>query len=195
MEDNSDGASLRSRSYSGGPRRSGSQANSSNTSMSRSQRVIPTNAKQHVVAASSNIGGDETSSERTTVPDDAPSVDPFATLRSIPPEVKKYFGGKVGPIDGIWLTPHPLSLLPPSYHKTLSGIKGSKDLSQNKRNEWELDLLREYDDTRMEKYEEFLLRCRRDPEKQLNKFVAKQESGKKDPKEAGRKKGKEEKRG
>jgi hypothetical protein len=197
---------LRSRSMSGGPTRrtstgtsassggslrkmTSSSASSSSSSSSSSAGQSSGNkpplplssgaaatATATTAAAGSGTAPTECVSGRSGAADEE-GGNPFSTLSSIPPEVRSYFNGKLGPIDGIWLHPHPLSLLPPSYYKVLNNIQAvpAKDLPPAKRSEWELDLMREYDDTRMEKYEEFFTRCRKSPEKQLNKYCVKQD--------------------
>jgi hypothetical protein len=192
-------STLRSRSYSGGPRRSIAGGGGANNAIRKTNSNLSSSAQSGGNKPPLSTGGSSNSvtteclsARKAVVEDDDEEVsNPFSTLSCIPPEVRSYFSGKLGPIDGIWLSAHPLSLLPQTYYKTLNNIQAFpvKDLPANKKSEWELDLLREYDDTRMEKYEEFLVRCRKNPEKQINKFLSKYESAnKKDAKDTPKKK-------
>lgn len=206
-------SNLRSRSMSGGPTRRVS-SNSGAGVAQGSLRKLPSsssmqsnggggNPSKPPLASSTSMGGGASSSSSApseclsarkgaTEEEEEDATNLFSTLSSIPPEVRSYYSGKVGPIDGVWLNAHPLTLLPQSYYKTFSNIQAvaAKDLPPNKRNEWELDLLREYDDARMDKYEEYLVKCRKNPDKQINKFFVKQDVGanKKDSKDASKKK-------
>ena len=208
---------LRSRSMSGGPtRRTSSNASgapggqgvaqgslrklasssavqtstsNNNTNTNTNTNKPPLNTTSAPPPSNTSGSGSSSLSTPRSATDEEESTNMFATLGSIPPEVRSYFSGKLGPIDGIWLNAHPLTLLPPSYYKIVSNIQAvsSKDLPPNKRSEWELDLLREYDDTRMGKYEEFLVKCRKNPEKQMDKFITKPNNNttsRKDPKDA-----------
>ena len=194
-----DTSSLRSRSMSGGPtRRTNANTNSQSGGGSTSLRKLPASATSSTNGGvkpplSSTAPSGSLSARIGDDDDEEEEINPFATLSSIPPDVRSYCDSKLGPIDGVWLGTHPLAILPQSYHKTLRTIRNfsSKDLPPSKRNEWELDLQREYDDTRMEKYEEFLTKQRKNPEKQINKFFAKYEAlngNKKESKDSTKKK-------
>lgn len=80
-------------------------------------------------------------------------------FRSFPPELQRVIKSHKGPICGIWTVTHPLQLHPLAYHETLTTIQDS-GLPELKRLEWELDVLRDYDIRRIDKFEDFLLSCR-----------------------------------
>lgn len=145
------GNDRRSRSTSSGPQRS------LNRGLSASSKVPP---KQSKSATSGN--------KPSPIPSDqVPSL--FSTLKCFPSEINRYVNGTKGPIHGIWITDHPLSSLPASYYETVSLIDSfpSSALADNKRVEWEMDLLREYDDKRMERLEEYLTTCRKNVDEQI----------------------------
>mmetsp|Transcript_26403 Transcript_26403/g.26653 ORF Transcript_26403/g.26653 Transcript_26403/m.26653 type:complete len:140 (-) Transcript_26403:23-442(-) len=78
---------------------------------------------------------------------------------SFPPDMHRFVKGLRGPVLGVWTVPHPLQLHPYSYHEALSAIQEA-GLGDAKKQEWELDLLREYDEKRMDRFESFLISCR-----------------------------------
>jgi hypothetical protein len=77
-------------------------------------------------------------------------------LRSLLPEVSRQVNINNGHYQGIWLAPHPLQIEPPSLIDARAVVHES-NLSTAKKFEWEMDLLREYDEKRMNRYEQFLL--------------------------------------
>lgn len=87
-------------------------------------------------------------------------------LLTLPAEVQSCISPRRGPLYGVWHTPHPLTYLGSSHEDVLDAIQAST-ISDAKRIEWELDSLREHDEKRMERYEDFLLSCRKNPEQQI----------------------------
>ena len=81
-------------------------------------------------------------------------------LRSFPPDVQRLLKNLRGPLYGIWTVTHPLQLHPNSYHEMLQAIQDASGISDSKRLEWELDLLRDFDERRMDRFESYLVSCR-----------------------------------
>ena len=64
-----------------------------------------------------------------------------------------------GSVDGIWFTPHPLQLQPVALLESMQAVSDCRQglqLSIEKQQTWQLDLLRDYDEQRMFRYETFL---------------------------------------
>ena len=99
--------------------------------------------------------------------DDPP--DPFETLKCFPAEVQSYLNCHRGPIHGVWLTEHPLSTYPYQYYDMQAYIESfsAASLPDNKRQEWTIDLLREFDDRRMDGLEDYLLSHRKNVDEQM----------------------------
>jgi hypothetical protein len=55
-----------------------------------------------------------------------------------------------------WLTPHPLQFQSQAHTDALLTVANSA-LSENKKLEWQLDVLQEYDEKRMERFKRFLM--------------------------------------
>jgi hypothetical protein len=83
----------------------------------------------------------------------------FAMLRSLPPEMVGRVASGKGTARGCWLTVHPLQLQPNALTDSLSAVAESS-LSGDKKIEWQLDLLREYDEKRMDRFDAFLVSMR-----------------------------------
>lgn len=150
----------RSRSYSSGPQRSnqrGSSASSSSKLPPKLQTKLNEKASTSVVP----------SSQQQQSSPQFPSL--FSTLKCFPADLNRYVHGTRGPIHGIWITDHPLSSLPSTYFEAVSVIDSfpSSMLTENKKVEWEMDLIREYDAKRMDRLEEYLMTCRKNIEEQI----------------------------
>jgi hypothetical protein len=78
----------------------------------------------------------------------------MAMLKSLPPEISRRCGR--GMLKGVWMVSHPLQSQPFSLTDSLSAVAESS-LSKEKKLEWQLDLLREYDEKRMDRFEAFLV--------------------------------------
>jgi len=76
-------------------------------------------------------------------------------LKSLPPDILKLSINK-GPIKDYWLITQPVQTHPMTEIDTISMIQETS-LSDGKKIEWELDVLREYDEKRMERFESFLV--------------------------------------
>ena len=83
----------------------------------------------------------------------------IAMFRTVPPEVIRRIHMTKGSVRGIWLQPHPLQLHPIVFADSVNSAKDST-LPAAKKFEWEMDLLREYDDHKQDKYEDFLIERR-----------------------------------
>lgn len=81
----------------------------------------------------------------------------IAVLKSVPPEVRHRISSSVGPVSGVWLHLHPLQLQSLQHEEILHLVGENPTLPPNKRIEWELDIMREYDEKRMEKFAAFLI--------------------------------------
>ena len=115
--------------------------------------------------------------------------DQFETLKCFPAEIQGQLGAMKGPVHGVWLTEHPLSTFPYAYYEMQSYIESfsSNSMSETKRREWQTDLLREYDDKRMDRMEDYLLSHRRNMEEQMQ-FASATTSGARGGKDTGDKK-------
>ena len=76
-------------------------------------------------------------------------------LKSLPTDILKLSINK-GPIKDYWLITQPIQTHPMAEIDTISMIQET-NLSDGKKIEWELDVLREYDEKRMERFESFLV--------------------------------------
>jgi len=80
----------------------------------------------------------------------------LAILSAIPPDCLRRFNAHRGPVYGVWLASHPLKLYPAAWADIMNVIQESA-LSDSKKLEWELDVLREYDEKRLDRLENFLV--------------------------------------
>jgi hypothetical protein len=159
----------RSRSYSSGPQRSNQRGSSA------SKLPPKSNQTSRISTQSSGVGGGGANpsgggTKQSSALPSSQRVPPlFSTLKCFPSDINKYINGRRGPIHGIWITDHPLSSLPASYYETVSLIDSypASILTDNKRAEWEMDLLREYDEKRMDRLEEYLISCRKNIDEQI----------------------------
>jgi hypothetical protein len=81
------------------------------------------------------------------------------TLAALSTDMLRMVEGGGGMLGGMWFTSHPLQLQPISLTESLLAVTESKQgqgMSLEKRETWEMDLLREYDEQRMDRYESFL---------------------------------------
>jgi hypothetical protein len=76
-------------------------------------------------------------------------------LKSLPTDILKLNINK-GPIKDYWLITQPIQTHPMAEIDTINMIQET-NLSDGKKIEWELDVLREYDEKRMERFESFLV--------------------------------------
>ena len=81
----------------------------------------------------------------------------IAIFKSITPELQNSINQIKGPIHGVWLYPHPLQLRSLANFEMMQLVDDSNHLPSNKKLEWELDIMREFDEKRMEQFEKFLI--------------------------------------
>jgi hypothetical protein len=67
----------------------------------------------------------------------------------------------------VWLQQHPIQVSPESFKSTIDKVQTADSLSKIRRDEWFLDVIREYDEKRMECLEDFLVGFRSNVEIQL----------------------------
>ena len=86
------------------------------------------------------------------------SVQNDSLLRSLPSDVFKAVLADRGGLSshGILLTSNPLQLLPPEMYDVMATVQDS-GLSDSKKLEWNLDIIREYDEKRLDRCESFLV--------------------------------------
>jgi len=105
--------------------------------------------------------GDETDEEKAgIIHNTANSIDVLqdrhsALLKAMPPDLMRR-AISLGPINGIWLEEHPLKLSPAYFPETMAAIQNT-NLSERKKAEWENDMIRDTDEKRIERLEEFLV--------------------------------------
>jgi len=88
----------------------------------------------------------------------SPSVARQITMfKTVPPEVIRRVHMSKGSVKGVWLQPHPLQLHPVAYADSLNIAKDAVSTSEQKKFEWQMDLLREYDERKNSKIESFLV--------------------------------------
>jgi hypothetical protein len=81
------------------------------------------------------------------------------TLAALSTDMMRMVEGGGGMFEGMWFTTHPLQLQPMSLTESLLAVTESKQgqgMSLEKRETWEMDILRECDEQRMDRYESFL---------------------------------------
>lgn len=81
----------------------------------------------------------------------------IAVLRSFPPDVYQKLILNKGRLLGETLSQQPLACQSQQQFDILESISLREDMQPNKRFEWNMDVLREYDDKRMDRYETFLV--------------------------------------
>jgi hypothetical protein len=80
----------------------------------------------------------------------------LAMYKTIPPEVVRRVHLSKGNVKGVWLQPHPLQLHPVKFADSFNYAKDRSELTSAKRFEWQMDIIREYDEKRCDKIETFL---------------------------------------
>ena len=80
----------------------------------------------------------------------------MAMFKNVPPEVVRKVQMSRGSFKGVWLLPHPLQSYPRSFADSFNHVYDT-GLSANRKHEWHMDLIREYDDKRLARWESFLL--------------------------------------
>ena len=77
-------------------------------------------------------------------------------LHAMPPDIVRRCL-KLGPVNDVWVNSHPLSMSPVAFNDMLVAIQSMTNLSERKRSEWEHDMIRDMDEMRMNRLEEFLV--------------------------------------
>lgn len=77
-------------------------------------------------------------------------------LQSLPPEISRKIQACKSHVYGIWLVDHPLQTHPMAEMDMFAAISEC-NLSVAKKIEWELDVIREFDEKRMDRFETFLV--------------------------------------
>lgn len=77
-------------------------------------------------------------------------------LKSLPPDISLKLNIGKGPVKDYWLVTQPVQTHPMTEIDTINMIQETS-LSDGKKIEWILDVLREYDEKRMERFESFLV--------------------------------------
>ncbi len=95
----------------------------------------------------------------------------FPVYRTLSTDVLTIASRYKGPVNGIWLTNHPLTLNPASYSATMQIISEEDSLSAHKKAEWVLDCIREFDEKRIECIEEHLVQIRANVDIQLQSIA------------------------
>jgi len=131
-------------------------------SMGTNFRLRASGSKRAPGAAVARVG--QRSSAELTVSDLATQRQ-LAILKAVPPDATRRFNVNKGPVYGVWFVPHPLKLYPSAYADLMNTVQES-GVSDNKKLEWELDLLREYDEKRLDRFEAFLVSKRNASESQ-----------------------------
>lgn len=80
-------------------------------------------------------------------------------LRSMPADLAYKTSQQRAPVYGVWLTANPLQIQPPALDEMLQVVADSA-VPDNKKIEWELDLMREFDERRMDRIERYLISTR-----------------------------------
>ena len=97
----------------------------------------------------------------------------FSVFRSMPTDVQAIAARYRGPICGVWVAAQPVQICPVKFLQSLTHIQENNSFSDAKRMEWYLDLIREYDEKRIECFEEFLINNRANVDIQLNHNIIK----------------------
>lgn len=94
-------------------------------------------------------------------------LDSFPVYKMLPAHVHAAALRQRGPLHGVWLQQHPLQLSPDSFKPTIEKVFAADSLSKIRKDEWFLDVIREYDEKRMECLEDFLIGYRTNVEMQM----------------------------
>lgn len=162
-------AKLRSTSTAPTNNGAGSDSDANDGPNERRSRSSSMGKRNSIVAASSS----NASKAATTLPsfsngiaddnnDNLPvSQDPVITkkievLKSLPPDLHHRVVYAKGPIHGVWIIQNPLQIHPSSLEDMLQVVAETTTISDHKKMEWNLDLMREFDEKRMDRLERFL---------------------------------------
>lgn len=93
---------------------------------------------------------------------DSTAAKQIAVLQSLPPEVQVRIIQTKGPVHSLWMVTHPLQI-PSAAHAEMVRVVAESSIIGAKKLEWELDIMREFDEKRMEQFEKFLVSRRNRP--------------------------------
>ena len=146
------GGERRSRSTSTGPRLTSALApglSGSTKNLKRLSLVSDEAAADEdgVLAPSASING---------VPIDSVAAKQIAALQSLPQEVHVRIIQTKGPVHSLWMVAHPLQVRSAAHAEVVRTVAESSIIGAKKL-EWELDVMREFDEKRMEQFEKFLV--------------------------------------
>ena len=82
----------------------------------------------------------------------------FRILRAMPPDLIR-LNSKPGPVGDVWLETHPLQVGPKGFNEAYTALRNLQ-LSDRKRAEWELDMVRDIDTKRIDRIEQYLVYSR-----------------------------------
>jgi hypothetical protein len=100
---------------------------------------------------------------------DAAAAKQIAVMQSLPPEVQVRIFQTKGPVYGQWMVAHPLTVRSIAHGEMIRVVEDSATPAAKKL-EWELDIMREFDEKRMEQFEKFLVSRRiRTPDAEVRK--------------------------
>ena len=84
----------------------------------------------------------------------------LSILTTLPSNILKMIDDGVGCVEGVWFTSHPLAPMPLTVIESLLAVTGHKKqgaiLSNEKQMTWQLDILRDSDEQKMIRYENYL---------------------------------------
>lgn len=90
------------------------------------------------------------------MPIDSATAKQIAVLQSLPPEVQVRIIQTKGPVHSLWMVAHPLQLRS-AQHAEMARVVAESSIIGAKKLEWELDIMREFDEKRMDQFEKFLV--------------------------------------
>ena len=130
---------------------------SRSSSMSKRGSIVSASTKSAPTTLPSSSSGiaDDNNSDHLLVSQDPQIAKKMEVLRSLPPELHHRVMYAKGPIHGVWVIQHPLQIHPASLGDMLQVVSETQNLTDNKKLEWNLDLMREYDEKRMDRLERF----------------------------------------
>lgn len=147
----------------GGERRS--RSTSTGARVSSALNSSAKNLKRLSLVSDEALGGDDVlapSASINGVPIDSTAAKQIAVLQSLPPEVQVRIIQTKGPVHSLWMVTHPLQI-PSAAHSDMVRVVAESSVIGAKKLEWELDILREFDEKRMEQFEKFLVSRRNRP--------------------------------
>lgn len=137
-------ASLRSRSVSIGPTRRTKKG------QIKRPQIIPSSAdsgKMSVLTKSTEV----VIANDGTV--DVEKTRNIRVLKGLPPNLSKNTKAKDGAVQGLWMMPCPLQIYPTSFWGPYVSINDYTHISESKQIGWKMDMIREYDEKRIERLE------------------------------------------